>query len=141
MATRTLPEPLARPARADTTKVDPKGIIRRWRARRAERKRARLVSARNRRILARWLRRTADRTADPHPFARRREALLGYRAAAVRTELLEIAAAIERTQTPNPACVATLHELLSSGCDSPLYNPRIPMSELHATLDHVRTEL
>jgi hypothetical protein len=64
-----------------------------------------------------------------------------YRAAAVRADLLEIAAALERTPTPDPACIATLHKLLSNGCNSPLYNPRIPMSELHATLDDVRSEL
>jgi hypothetical protein len=50
----------------------------------------------------RWLRRTANRADEPHPIARRRQALLHYRVAAVRTELLEIAATLERTCDPDP---------------------------------------
>jgi hypothetical protein len=104
----------------------------RWREYRAERKR---------RVLVQWLRRTANRALDTDPIRRQREALLHYRAAAVRADLLEIAAILERTQTPNPACLATLNELLSNGCDSPLYNPCIPVSELRATLDEIRSGL
>jgi hypothetical protein len=92
-------------------------------------------------VIVQWLRRTASRARDTDPIRRRREALLHYRAAAVRADLLEIAAMLERSQTPDPTCVATLHKLLSNGCDSPLYNHRIPMSELQATLDHVRSGL
>jgi hypothetical protein len=44
-------------------------------------------------------------------------------------------------QSPNPACLATLHGLLCSGRDSPLYNPRIPVAELHTTLDEIRSGL
>lgn len=108
------------------------GILERWRHQRAERKR---------RVIVQWLRRTANRANDRDPIRRRREALLHYRAAAVRTDLLEIAAALERTHDPDPACVATLHELLSNGCDSPLYNPAIHVSELHATIERVLAEL
>jgi hypothetical protein len=67
--------------------------------------------------------------------------LLRYRAAAVRPDLLEIAAMLERTQIPNPACLATLDELLSTGRDSPLYNPRIPVAELHTALNDIRSGL
>jgi hypothetical protein len=67
--------------------------------------------------------------------------LLHYRAAAVRTELLEIAATLERSDNPDPACIAELHDLLANGCDSPLYNPHIHVSELRATLHHVRVRL
>jgi hypothetical protein len=123
-----------------TSKPDP-GVLDRWRARRAEQQQARLTNARNRRFLARWLRRTANRTPQMHPLARRREALLDYRAAAVRTDLLEIAALIEHTRTPDPACVATLRNLLANGCDSPLYNPDIHISELHAILHYIRSGL
>jgi hypothetical protein len=108
------------------------GILERWRQHRAERKR---------RVIVRWLRRTANHAVDTDPIRRRREALLHYRTAAVRSDLLEIAAILERAHTPNPACVATLHELLANGCDSPLYNPDLHVSELRATVHHVRAEL
>ena len=100
-----------------------------WRERRAEHRR---------RVIVSWLRRTADRTEEPDPIARRRQPLLHYRVAAVRTELLEIAAALERAQNAPPTSVETLRALLANGCDSPLYNPDIHVSELHATLHHVR---
>jgi hypothetical protein len=117
------------------------GVVERYRERRAARKRARLVSARNRRATARWLRRTAGHTDQQHPLARRRETLLHYRVAAVRSDLLEIAALLERAQHPDPASMAALHELLANGCDSPLYNADIHVSELRATLHHIRAAL
>jgi hypothetical protein len=135
MATRhTYTGPAYAPARApiDTPVNSRVGILERSRAYRAERER---------RVLVQWLRRTANRAHDPDPIGRRREALLHYRAAAVRSELLEIAAALERTHNPDQAIVATLHELLANGCDSPLYNATIHVSELHATLHGVRSRL
>ena len=51
----------------------------------------------------------------------------------MRAELLELANALEQTQTPDPACVALLRELLTNGT-SPLYNPNLPASDLRATL-------
>ena len=108
------------------------GILERWRQRHAERKR---------RVVVRWLRRSANRAEDADPIRRRPEALLHYRAATVRTDLLEIAALLERAHTPNPACVATLHKLLTNGCDSPLYNANIDVYELRATLEQVRAGL
>jgi hypothetical protein len=92
-------------------------------------------------MLARWLRRTANRAVDPHPVSRRRELLLSDRGAAVRGELLDIAGMLERAKDPDPRCVAELHRLLSDGCESPLYNPDVHVSELHATLYYVRSEL
>jgi hypothetical protein len=117
------------PAPPGTTTESGLSIRERWRRRRAEH---------HRRVLVTWLRLTANRAEEPHPIARRRQPLLHYRAAAVRSELLEIAAALDRTQDPDPESVATLHELLTNGCDSPLYNPDIHVSELRATLDRVR---
>jgi hypothetical protein len=108
------------------------GILERRHQRRAERER---------RVIVQWLRRTARRSDEPHPFVRRRQALLHYRVAAVRTDLLEIAATLERAQDPDQACVATLRELLANGCDSPLYNPDVHVSELRATLHGVRAGL
>jgi hypothetical protein len=108
---------------------------------RTAREHARLTGTHNRRELARWLRRTANHTERLRPRTRTREPLLGYRAAAVRANLLEIAALLEHTSNPDPARVAALQDLLASGCDSPLYNPDIHISELHATLDYVRSGL
>ena len=124
-----------------TTVETEDGLTGRWHQRNAKRKRTRLVSARNRRALAKWVRRTANHAHDPDPIRRRREALLHHGAAAVRTELLEIAAIIEHAHDPDPAAVAALHALLANGCDSPLYNANIHVSELRATLDYVRDEL
>jgi hypothetical protein len=77
----------------------------------------------------------------PTPIARRRQTLLHYRVNAVRSELLEIAAMLDRTHDPEPATTAALHELLINGYDSPLYNPDIHVSELRATLSGVRMGL
>lgn len=117
------------------------GTLGRWRARRADRKQARLISVRNRRMLARWLRRTANRAPLRRPLAISREPLLAYRAAAVRTDLLEIATLLEHTQSADAARIAALQNLLADGCDSPLYNPEIHISELRATLHYVRAGL
>jgi hypothetical protein len=115
-----------------TTPASSRGAGEWWCRRRAEHRR---------RVIVHWLRRTASRTEEPHPITRRRQPLLHYRAAVVQTELLEIAAALERAQNPAPAAVATLHELLANGCDSPLYNADIHVSELHATLHYIRVAL
>ena len=117
------------------------GVLHRWRERRTERRHRRLVSARNRRNLARWLRLTATHATDRDPVRRRHDVLLHYRAAAVRTDLLEIAALLERSHDPDPDRVAALRNLLANGCDSPLYNADIDFSELRATLDYVRSGL
>jgi hypothetical protein len=58
----------------------------------------------------------------------------------VRARLLELANDLEQTQTPDPACVAVLRELLTNG-SSPLYNPNVPADELHTTLAGVRAAL
>ena len=105
MATQhTYTGPAYPPSRAptDTPLKGRVGILERWRAYSAERER---------RVLVQWLRRTANRTPDPDPIRRRCDPLLHYRAAAVRTDLLEIAAALERTHNPDPAIVAILNRL------------------------------
>jgi len=110
----------------------------RWRERRTIQKRTRLVSPRNRRVLARCLRTIAKHANDRDAIRRRRDVLLHYRAATVRPELLEIAAQIERMDDPDPDCVAALHDLLAHTGDSPLYDPKVPFSELEAILDEIR---
>jgi hypothetical protein len=111
------------------------------RAHTAKRKRARLTSARNRRTIARWLGRAAKHDHEPHPFARRRETLLHDRVAAVRADLLEITAMLECAPDPDRASIAALRDLLADGCDSPLYNSDVHMSELIATLHYIRAGL
>jgi hypothetical protein len=108
---------------------------------RRRRGRARLLSGRERRILVRWLRRTANRAPDRDPLRRRREVLLCDRVAAARTDLLEIATMLEHVHDPDPARVAALRDLLSDGCESPLYNTDVHLSELWATLYYVRSGL
>lgn len=103
-----------------------------------ESERKRLQSVRSRRALAAGVRRTADpiqpsRRLDPCP-------VLVDRVAAVRAQLFELADDLEQTQTPDPACVALLHELLTTG-SSPLYNPNVPADELHTTLARARAGL
>jgi len=116
------------------------GILERWHEARAAGKRTPLVSARNHRMLAQWLRRLASQSQERDPVARRHQVLLHYRAAAARTELLELAALLDRAHDPDPACMALLHQLLA-GPDSPLYNARIPAAELRTTLQRVRAGL
>jgi hypothetical protein len=117
------------------------GLERQRGDRTAQTRQTRPISARKRRMLARWVRRTANREPRHLPLARTPEPLLHYRAAAVRTDLLEIAALLEHTHNPDPARAAALHDLLANGCDSPLYNTDIHISELLATLDYVRSGL
>lgn len=113
-----------------------------WRSRSANRrKRDRLVSTRKRRMLARWVRRTANRGDGRDPVYRGSEALLRYRVAAVRTDLLAIAYLLERVEDPDPRCLAEIHALLSDGCGSPLFNPEVHASELVAMVYYVRAEL
>ena len=132
----TWPRPAAE-APAPTTVERDRGIVGRCLERAAERSRARLVSPRNRRKLAQSLRRTAR---DANRTRQRYDLLLRDRAAAVRTELIEIAARLEQAQHPDPARVAAVRELLTKG-DSPLYHPGVPAGELRATLDYVRSGL
>jgi hypothetical protein len=124
------------------------GIVERWSMRRADRRFARLLSPRSRRALAQALRATADDTSDRNRRGLDAGAtarwcwspLLHYRTAAVRTELLEIAALLEHASDPDPACVQEIHELLTNG-NSPLYHRSVHVSELYATLYYLRARL
>jgi hypothetical protein len=81
------------------------------------------------------------RLAAPRARRRRHELLLISRAAAVRTALLEVAALVRCSPAPDPDCIAELHNLLTNGCDSPLYNPEVPAEQLKARLERVRDAL
>ncbi len=100
-----------------------------------------LLGTRNRLTIARWLRRTANRTPGLDPLGRRRELLLCGRVALVRTDLLALADLLERTEDPDPDSVEALRALLRNGCDSPLYNADLHMSELRAALYYLRVGL
>lgn len=143
MSTQPPPASVAQQTHAQSSGAHARapGVLARWQGRRAQRKRARLIDARNRRVLAKWLRRTANHGIDPDPIRRRYDALLHYRAAAVRTDLLEIAALLERANDPNPDCVTALHDLLAHNGHSPLYDPTIAFSELEAALHYIRSGL
>jgi hypothetical protein len=125
-------------------------IVERWREHSVERNLARLLSPRRRRALAKTLRRTANDATDRNRKHHRLDAaatarwcwtpLLHYRTAAVRTELLQIAALLERAHDPDPACVKEIHELLADG-NSPLYDRGVHVSELYASLYYIRAGL
>jgi hypothetical protein len=92
----------------------------------------RRVTARQRRRLVGWLRRTARRRGRPETGRYRCDLLLEDRLAGVRADLLEIA---------DPACVAQLRRLLRDGCESPLYNRDVHISELRATVYYAKQAL
>jgi hypothetical protein len=93
-------------------------------------KQRRLLSRRTRRRLADGARRAATRAAKPSRYT----VLLNDRAAAVKDELLEIALILEHADDLDASWVFEAHKLLTDGCDSPLYNREIHVSELWATL-------
>jgi hypothetical protein len=66
--------------------------------------------------------------------------LLHYRAAAVRADLLEIAALLEQAHDPDLECMVAVRELLRNG-ESPLYHPGVHISELYTTLHSIRAGL
>jgi hypothetical protein len=97
-------------------------------------KQRRLLSRRTRRRLAAGARRAA--TCGPRPS--RHTLLLHDRAAAVKEELLEIALILEHADDLEASWVFETHKLLTDGCESPLYNRDIHVSELWATLYYLR---
>jgi len=97
-------------------------------------KQRRLLSRRSRRRLAASARRAATRA----PGRSRHTILLHDRAAAVKQELLEVALILESADDLDASWILETHKLLTDGCDSPLYNRDIHVSELWATLYYLR---
>ena len=97
-------------------------------------KQRRLLSRRTRRRLAASARRAAS--CGPRPS--RHTVLLHDRAAAVKQELLEIALILQYDDHLDASWMSETHKLLTDGCDSPLYNRDIHISELQATLHYLR---
>ena len=102
---------------------------------------ARLTPARARRRLARRLRRLAGTAPESDPIRRRYVFVLVDRVGDVRDDLLEVADLIEHAAAADPSCLAEVRRLLTSGCDSPLYNPDLHVSELHASMYFLRCRL
>jgi hypothetical protein len=114
----------------------PPGIVARWRAFSAARKERHLVSARTRRSLAA----SARQAANVGAARSRHTVLLVDRAAAVRDELLELALILEHADHRDASWVFAIRKLLTDGCESPLYNRDVHMSELRAALYYLRRE-
>jgi hypothetical protein len=112
----------------------PQGAVARWRSYVTERKKRRLLGGRNRRRLVASLRRAATYDSTES----RRTVLLVDRVAAVRNPLLEIASVLERADDLDPSWVSAIHRVLTDGCESPLYNRDVHVSELLATLYYLR---
>lgn len=104
---------------------------------------ARLVSAGRRHQLAARLRAVADTAAAPFDGTPRSTSTLVLvdRVAGVREQLLEVAAAVERVDHPDPVTIARLWQLLSDGARSPLYNPMVVAGELEVVLRQARWSL
>ena len=102
-------------------------------------RRTRLAGPRTRHSLAHASRRAADPTKPPS-LLRPRRRVLRYRAAAVRLELLEIAALLEHAQNPDPSRVRAVRELLRDRT-SPLHDAAVDVAELRTTLEDLRQAL
>lgn len=85
--------------------------------------------------------RRVSRRASTNALARRYEVLLCERAASVRSDLLAVAATLERVADPEPDTLRTLRWLLTDGCTSPLYNADVPAAGLNAVLCRLQAEL
>ena len=106
------------------------GMLARWRARASEHKRQRLLSMRTRQRLAASVRRAVN----CGPIGSRHAVLLHDRVAVVKDELLELAHMLEHGGDVDGSWMLDVHRLITDGCESPLYNRDVHVSELQATL-------
>jgi hypothetical protein len=114
-----------------------RGIIERYRDRAAARKSTRLVSARGRQVIARWLRRTANVAHDPHPMRRRQNLLLhtvpALFAASCWGSPRRSNTHATRTRRAWRNCTSSSPTAATARSTTPIH-----VSELHATLYAVR---
>jgi hypothetical protein len=115
------------------------GAVRSWWTGRKRRRRARLVTVRQRRALAQEMRAVCRAAARDAPDTWK--VLLRARAMRYRSDLLEVAALLEQAEHPDWACVAALRELLRDGRTSPLYNPAVDPRHLGVILGRARAGL
>jgi hypothetical protein len=93
------------------------------------------------RFLAECVRDAVGRAVIRDGLFRRRGLLLCDRVIAAQIELLQVADLLEHSDAPDPAAVATVHQLLTDGCESPLFNRSVHESELRAALHFARSRL
>jgi hypothetical protein len=96
----------------------------------------RLSSPRRHRALARELRAAVASTRTPSRVSGCQVPVLRDRITGVRSELLDIATALDQGRLIDAVCVALLHALLRDG-GSPLYNPNVPVAHLRETVSRV----
>jgi hypothetical protein len=94
----------------------------------------RTVNDRTRRRLVASLRRAAKATCSSAGQGHRQILMLPDRLDAVRANLMMLAALLDQTGDPDAEAVRLLEKLLTDGCESPLYNRAVHVSELTATL-------
>jgi hypothetical protein len=101
----------------------------------------RAVTGRQRRTLARWLRRTACHFRYDDPVCGGTRHVLTERVQAVRDDLLELADLLEQIDNPDVEAMAELRMVLSDGGSSPLLNADLHLSELVTSLFYIRIGL
>jgi hypothetical protein len=101
----------------------------------------RAVTGRQRRTLARWLRRTACHFRYDDPVCGGTRQVLNERVRAVREDLLELADLLEQIEHPDLEAMAELRMVLSDGGSSPLLNADLHLSELKTSLFYIRIGL
>lgn len=101
----------------------------------------RAVTGRQRRTLARWLRRTACHFDHDDPICGQPGPVLSEKVQAVRDDLLELADLLEQIEHPDPGAMAELRMVLSDGRSSPLLNADLHHSELVTSLFYIRVGL
>ena len=87
------------------------------------------------------LRRAVRRSRLPATHPHCQGIMLCDRVAAARDELLELADLLERAHGPDAGAVEMVRQLLTDGCESPLYNRAVHPSELKATLFYAKKRL
>jgi hypothetical protein len=112
----------------------PLEMLTRWRGLAMARSRQRWSSPRKRRTLAASVRWAAGCSRPSSRYS----VLLDDRIARVRGELFELARMLEEADDPDPGWVRAIHALMTDGCESPLLNPAVHISELWAELYYLR---